>query len=564
MFQKIFGMSCLLLLSLFSIPAVAVDFGIYGYYRFRSDVTHDLDTQTNNPSIAHNNDRFGVIQFNQMRLRLGPALKINDHLSVHTELDIFDDLVFGSAANKNLQILSPVVGTLTLPAGAGTIGEVGGVAGENASIHMRRAWMEILTPVGKFRLGRQPSHWGLGIFQNDGDDRQGDFGDSQDRVLFLTQLALQDYSALTLGLVWDIPFEAQFDPRIQGLGGAVRDNGQDSQQLAAIMLFERPAWAIGTFVGTRFRDGAAGSTTTTAVDANNNTVNAGIDGDTTLFFVDLFGRYQYEEYTFKVEAVYIGGEISTGLAINAIQFSTFAGAGAGAGVISLPAEQELRVFMAALEVDAVYDWGGEWNVKAGYASGDETPLSTQITQYGFRPDYQVALMMFNRPLGTSPSLFGTTAGGVANTRLTGGVPITGNFINNAIYLSTGYKQELDVLSAIPNTNWFKLGGQVTTAWAPMRNVNLDFRQLLGNANLPALAETGGNILTRWYGVEVDFIAEAVFFDHLYTSTEMGFLFPGRAYNIDVNATDPGNIIDPIPVDRASFALAGRLSAMIEF
>lgn len=548
----------------FSLDAFAIDFGLKGYYRFRSDVSHDLDTQGHNRAITHDNDRFGLIQYNQMRLRLGPTIKVNDHISVHSEFDILDNIVFGSATNKNLQILSPVVGTLTLPSGAGTIGEVGGAAGENASIHVRRAWMEIFTPIGKFKLGRQPSHWGLGIFQNDGDGIYGDFGDSQDRVLYLTQFAFQNNGALTVGGLWDIPFEAQSDPRINGLGGTIRDNGQDTLQLAGLLYYDQPSWSLGTFSGIRFRSGSSG-TTTTATDAKGNVVAAGIDGDTFMYFGDIYARYSSNEYTFQLEGVYIGGKISTGLAINAIPFSTFSNSGTGAGIIELPAKQTVQVLMGAFEATGIYDWGGEWNAKLGYAGGDATPLSTKITQYGFRPDYKVALLMFYKPLGTSPSLFGGTASNpAANSKLTGGVPITGNFVNNALYLSAGYKHNLDIRDGIPQADWFKVGGQVTTAWAPKRNLNLDFGALLGNSNLPRLTENASSIWKRWYGVEVDVLAEAQFFENLYVGAEAGVLLPGKAYNIDINATDPGGIIDPVPSDAASLAIGGRVTAMVQF
>lgn len=549
---------------LVSFPALAVDLGLTGYYRFRTDLSHDLDTQTPNTSITHDNDRFGVIQYNQMRLRLNPSLKVNDNLSVHTEFDLLDNLLFGTSANKNLQILSPVVGTLTLPSGAGTIGEVGGAASENGSAHIRRAWMDILTPIGKFKLGRQPSHWGLGIFQNDGSSRQSDFGDNADRVLFLTQAPMKNGSALTFGGLWDIPFEAGPDPRVQGLGGTVRDNGQDAKQFAGILYYDHNDWALGTFSGIRMRSGSNG-TTTTALDARNNTVATGIDGDTLAYFGDIYGKYTNGPYTFQFEGVYVGGKISTGLALNAIPFSSFSSSGSGAGIIQLPAKQTLQVMMAAFEATGIYDWGGEWSAKTGYASGDATPLSTKITQYGFRPDYQIALLMFNKPLGTSPSLFGGTASNpAANSRLTGGVPITGNFINNALYLSTGYKHRFDMRDVFSKVDWFKFGGVLTTAWAPKRNVNLDFADLLSNTNLPSLTENNNSFFKRWYGAEADLLAEASFFKNLYTVFELGLLFPGKAYNIDVTETDPGSIIDPIPSDKASFALGGRFTAMVEF
>ncbi len=567
MFCKSFGgkgFSFFLLLFFSSSSAFAIEFGLKGYYRDRIVVTHDLDLQSHNAGITHDNDRFGLLQFNQMRLRLQPNLKINDNIGVYSEFDLLDNIVFGSKANTNLQILSPVVGTLTLPSGAGTIGEVGGAAGENGAINVRRIWAEVLTPIGKFKFGRQPSHWGLGIFQNDGEERQGDFGDSEDRILFLTEFPFNDGSALAAGVLWDIPFEAQQDPRTQGLGGTIRDNGQDAQQYAAVLYYEHPQWALGTFSGIRHRSGGNG-TTMTATDAKGNVVASGIDGDTLVYFGDLYAKYNYNEYTFQLEGVYLGGKISTGLAINAVPFSAFSSSATGAGIIQLPKDQDIGVIMAAFEGTGIYDWGGEWWTKLGYASGDSAPLSSKITQYGFRPDYRLGLMMFYYPLGTSPALYGGTANNPSVTsKLTGGVPITGNFINNALYLSLGYKHKLDVSDAIPQADWFKIGGLLVTAWAPKKNVNLNFSQLLNNTSLPTLSETANSIWKRWYGLEFDALAEAVFFHNLYTSFEGAVLLPGREYNIDVTATDPGNIIDPVPSDKASLGFAVRFTAMIEF
>ncbi|MDO8527352.1 MAG: hypothetical protein Q7T03_06685 [Deltaproteobacteria bacterium] len=564
MFRKFFGVGVFLFVFSLSIPAWTIDFGLKGYYRNRSVVAHDLDLQTHNNAIVHDNDRVGLLQFNQMRFRVGPQIKINDNLSIFSEVDFLDNIVFGSKANKNLQILSPVVGTLTLPSGAGTLGEIGGTAGENGSINVRAAYMEILTPIGKFKLGRQPSHWGLGIFQNDGEERQGDFGDLEDRIMYLTQLPFNDGSALTLGALWDIPFEAQFDPRQEGLGGIIRDNGQDLQQVGIVAYYDQPDFSVGTFSGLRYRSGGSG-TTMTATDAKGNVVASGVDGSTLMYFGDIYSRYSRDEYTFQFEGAYLGGKISTGLAIDAIPFSSFSSSSTGAGIIDLPAKQSVQVFMAAFEAAGIYDWGGEWNFKSGYASGDSAPLSSKVTQYGFRPDYRIALMMFYNPLGTSPSMYGGTATNPSVTsKLTGGGPITANFINNALYVTAGYKHSLDVKDAIPQADWLKVGGTVITAWAPKKNVNLSFSELLNNTNLPTVSETSTSMFQRWYGLEVDAIAEALFYHNLYTALEFGVLLPGREYNIDVDVTDPGNIIDPIPSDKASMAFEGRFTAMIEF
>lgn len=544
--------------------AEAFDFTAHGYYRNRVVFYGDADLQKPWGNPLYNNDRFGLISYNQMRLRVEPVLKLNNFLSIHTQFDFLDDLVYGSHDTQQLEVLSPVVGTITLPAGGGSLSMVGGAAGDKGSVNVRRAWAEIMTPIGKLRFGRQPSNWGLGIFQNDGNSRQADFGDTADRIMFLTQKQFDNGGALTIGALWDIAFEAQFDPSIEGLGGIVRDNGQDTNQWAGIVLYEQPEFAFGIFGGIRKRDGGNAPTSSvqyldatgalTDAPADN---NAGVDGDTLVHFIDAYGRYTWNEYDFRFEFVYLGGKMTTGVALDAIPFPGF-NPDPGAldnGVIQLQPNQDLRVFMAAFEGGARYKWGGDWKVKAGFAQGDANPLSQRITQYGFRPDYNIALLMFHVPLGTSPALLSSADGSL----LAGSLPITGNYINNAIYVSGGYKHHFDFGSSCPQCNDFSVGLNVVTAFAHKPPVRLNFQELLGSTTLPIVEGKG-----KWYGVEVDVLIEGQFFDHLYAALEGGVLIPGSAYNIDVNVIDPSGMIAPIDYDKANLAWGTRLTLMLEF
>ncbi|MFA4875467.1 MAG: hypothetical protein WC956_01525 [bacterium] len=544
--------------------AYAVDFSTHGYYRLRVVGNDDLDLQQGNNNIPFPNNRFGFIQYNQMRLRLDPTLKLNDFLSVQAQFDILDNILFGTKDTRQLQLIAPVVGSQTLPPGAGSFYMTGpSVMGENGAINVRRVWADILTPIGKFRVGRQPSHWGLGIFQNDGNELQGDFGDTADRILYLLQYDIPNAATFTAGLLWDIAYEAQFDPRIQGLNVAPLSNSRDTQQYAAILMFDRPEFSVGVFGGLRRRNGVDGATTMTVKDALGNDVSAGVDGDTILYFADLYGRYSFGNYSFKLEGVYIGGKVSTGLALNAIPFQ---GLPAGtAGIIQLPPKQDMSTFLAALEVEGHYNWGGQWKVQTGFAQGDSTPLSQRITTLGFRPDYQIALMLFNMPLGTSPALFGQKAGGSGATEyLAGGMPITGTFVNNALFFTMGYKHRFD-LSRTTWANDFKIGGKIITAWAPSKNTNVNFQDLIPQqGNWPALSETANSMWKRWYGLEFDISAEAKLFDYLYAALEGGVLIPGRAYNIEVDLIDPGNIVEPIPKDAAEMAWMLRISTILQF
>lgn len=548
-----------------STSASAIDFTSHGYYRNRTVVTENLDTQKPDRSGAYDNNRFGMISYGQMRLRLLPDLKLNDFLSIHAQFDILDDVLYGTKDTQQIDVLSPVMGTISLPAGAGSISMVGGVAGANQSINVRRAWAEVLTPIGKLKFGRQPSNWGLGIFQNDGMDIQADFGDSADRLMFITQKQFDNGGALSVGALWDIAFEAQPDPRTEGLGGIIRDNGQDTNQWAAVLIYEQPAFTTGVFGGIRKRDGGSAPTMTALGYTNPAGATCadcltsgqyGRDGDTLVYFADVYGRYTYENYNFMVEGVYIGGKMSTGLAIDALPIGN--AVPPNNGVIELPPKQPTRVFMAAFEANARYKFGGEWFLKAGFAQGDATPLSNRITQYGFRPDYQIALLMFNLPLGTSPAIRPLSGpASCIGSKVAGGLPITGNFVNNAIYVAATYKHHFDFSNQCKNCNDFSAGLRVVTAWADKPPVELDLSELV-DPTYPDIRSNG-----KWYGVEVDTVIEGRFYDHFYAALEGGVLIPGSAYNIDVNII-PAGVIQPISSVKAVPAYGGRLTLMLEF
>ncbi|MEZ4300538.1 MAG: TIGR04551 family protein [Polyangiaceae bacterium] len=63
---------------------------------------------------------------------------------------------------------------------------------------LKRAYGEVLTPIGLFAAGRMGNTWGLGMLANGGDCVDCDSGDSADRIAFLTPLA---------GHVWAFAFD---------------------------------------------------------------------------------------------------------------------------------------------------------------------------------------------------------------------------------------------------------------------------------------------------------------------------------------------------------------------
>ena len=597
-----------LVFALFVTPAAhALDLSADGYYRIRFVYSHDLDLQTPNPGIvpgdlnSDTNDRFGSIMYGQQRFRINPNFKLNDHISIHGQMDFLDNVLFGQSDVNTFAVSNPIAGTINPPIANSPNGIIGGSSGDvlggGGNINVRRLWVDILTSAGQFRIGRQPSQFGLGILANDGDGIDADFGDTYDRLLYLAGIELPNHDRLNFGLAYDFAYEGQHDPSLFGLADGEPSNWNDVYQGGMILLYQANAFEIGLFGGVRYRNGQEGAYTTTAayidncaddgrpastvcLDANDPSdpaydqdhdgriddsiiLPAGKDGNTFIYLADLYAKFRFNQnYSLGLEGVYIGGKISTGIAVDAIALDAPSQAGFSnplTAPISLPLtgdQNKASVIMAASEFDANWDFGGEVHVQSGYASGDGHPESETITQLGFRPDYDIALILFNQPLGTSPAI---VIGGVTEL---GRVPMTGNYVNNAIYWTTEYKQEFNIKKAVPWADDFKVGIKGITAYAPQNNLDLNFAEITdGIDTLPYLVNR-----SHWYGFEVDSSVEATFFDVMKWKTVVGVFVPGALYDIknDNGAIDATGFIDTILPDKANIAMEGRTNLVFEF
>jgi uncharacterized protein (TIGR04551 family) len=100
-------------------------------------------------------------------------------VAVKVRLDALDNLALGSA-----------------PEGIPSASTSQGTA--DATVIIRRAYGEVLTPFGLLAAGRMGNHWGLGMLANGGDCDVCDSGDSADRIAFITPL---------LGHVWAVAYD---------------------------------------------------------------------------------------------------------------------------------------------------------------------------------------------------------------------------------------------------------------------------------------------------------------------------------------------------------------------
>ena len=148
-----------------------------GYMRVRGALFHNLDldrglTPSGEPlfPVPLSDPKAQLLTHFDMRLRSDVALYAPfGGVAAKVRLDIIDNLSLGSAPN----------------------GPPSSATGQDPApllLRFKRAWAEVVTPIGVLAAGRMGNHWGLGILSHGGDCEDCDGGDASDRIAFATAL----------------------------------------------------------------------------------------------------------------------------------------------------------------------------------------------------------------------------------------------------------------------------------------------------------------------------------------------------------------------------------------
>lgn len=118
--------------------------------------------------------RTGSLIFGNMRFRIEPTLSLGEHVRIHAQFDVFDNLVLGSEGAR--AAYDPLLGFTS--------------SAREASIVAKRAWAEATARgIGQIRFGRMGWHWGLGMLANGGEGLDDDLQTDVDRIMAITKLA---------------------------------------------------------------------------------------------------------------------------------------------------------------------------------------------------------------------------------------------------------------------------------------------------------------------------------------------------------------------------------------
>ncbi len=151
---------------------------ITGYYRVRGHLFGTKFGERVTGGLFDEQPTAGA--YIQQRLRVGTAFRYKDIASLHVHVQALDDTLWGDNAD---------IGSLPLFAEQPSQTRLDGL--EAPPIQIFRAWTEFKVPIGVVRVGRQASHWGMGLLANHGDGFDDDFGENHfgnefDRILFGT------------------------------------------------------------------------------------------------------------------------------------------------------------------------------------------------------------------------------------------------------------------------------------------------------------------------------------------------------------------------------------------
>lgn len=161
------------------VPTTETRYSLHGYLRLRSEALYNLDLDRGPTpsgqllfpvSISDPNEQ--TLTYHDMRLRTDfAAYAPGGVVAIKARVDVLDNMALGGSADG-------------IPGGTTTQRPP-----EDTAFRIKRAWGEVLTPVGYIAAGRMGHHWGLGMLGNGGDCPDCDSGDAADRVAFITAAA---------------------------------------------------------------------------------------------------------------------------------------------------------------------------------------------------------------------------------------------------------------------------------------------------------------------------------------------------------------------------------------
>jgi hypothetical protein len=484
------------------------DYGFRGAAEYRANLLYvnplDLASETENKQLTI-----------EHRLRLDATVDWQDKVRITTSIDALDGVLWGdngnygtvpepdSGANVNAKnvneartCVQQIPGTNPADPKSYTLGLC-----QADNLFVRRLYGEVLTPIGMFRVGRQPFNEGTAVSVSDGDGRRNRFGianrgNSADRILFATKPLeafkspddrdTTDYRGFFLILAYD--HVVTDDPlRL----------GDDVHDWITALRFLEPNFGGGMrdFEGRLFH--------TYRWDTHNDTAVNAIGGRMTARFGPVYTGFDATGilgHTREVSQAFsvVTNDPPTSQAIQ--QFG-----------IREVIRYDTRKVGAYLELD--------------YASGDSDPrVNTPLTQFRFAEDANVGLLMFKHVLAYQSARAAAAASSVLTNLHAPTVPAEVIDTRGSFTDAFAVFPQLDF--RLTDSLLFRPG--VLVAWAPAPVIDpIASQQRHADGTIRAVNFAGGKP-GSFYGTELDGRIQYRMYEHFIFDLEGAILFPGDA------------------------------------
>jgi hypothetical protein len=458
------------------------------------------------------------LQIIEQRLRLDGTVDYDDKVHIVASADLLDGVLWGDngtlgstpepTSGAAVTTDNPNLSTacITLRPGAPPTQPKSYEYGLCAAdpIFVRRAYGDVMTPIGLLRIGRQAMTDGASIAVNDGDGRKNRFGfanhgNSADRVLFATKPLEASKPKTERDLTLDKGLFV-----ILAYDRLVTDDPMkyvdDLHNVIAAVRYRQPS------LGYSIRD----------------------------FEAQAFYAYRFSTaYTTEVSAVGERlaarvGDFSLGAEATMVLGSTTEVSQALSFINNDPAVPQTVRAGGARAV-------GRWDKKlvslyfeTDYASGNGNPnQSAPLTQFRFAEDTNVGLLMFKQVLAYQSAR--SAAAGVALLQQLGAkdYPVQAISTNGSFTNAFALFPQIDVHPAKD----LLLRAGVLVAWAPAPVVD-PIASLEHNSTAPhfynGVVNYVGGAPNRFYGAELDARIQYRLFEHFAADLEGAVLFPGSA------------------------------------
>jgi hypothetical protein len=350
-----------------------IRFQIHGEYELRyehlSTLPLDASATVMIAKPGTTTDPLGQNNFVSQWLRVTPVFQVSDKLEVVGQIDVVTGVVFGDLAHDTSADQTPRDSRDGF-----------------TNIQPRWLYVDYHSPVGLFRVGQQPNHWGMGIVANDGDHASpfGDYryGDIEESVLFATKPG-GARSPVTIAAAADVVYRDQYailvdgDHAFQGiLAGWV---GDETNQVGLYGVY---------------RNQTHPQTSDSSLYPYDERIDVGI--------VDAAGRFAQPVPGNPRAFVFGAAEAATVFgSTNAQRTAAQALSGSATKVEQYGGAVSLGVVHVAHKNEppkgaVMKDFGDVVaQVEVGYASGDSNPYGDVERRFTFNPDHKVGLLLFD-------------------------------------------------------------------------------------------------------------------------------------------------------------------------